>query len=1360
MKDYDNAITAQEQAAASLFESYQKLMENSLSQVKFDETIICKVVQTFDDEPDHFIVSNEAIRFDAYLDSNLMISEDSQVYVLVPQADYAQRKIITGLYNPETDQEINYDTAYSHLLNYYDTNLSDITATEPVSNPENQQVTTQAVFIPKGVYGKYDYIGFQFGLDVSVTPGKGEYVLHIQGFNENNPNLAVLDVIFTHQDIIGNPYETIPELLQRLIYPMPEGINHEQYLNLKITFEVVGGSAAINNFKIILGYDFAKPEFNSSNFTILPFGDGEATYLETQTTPLHLISAYYDRVDNIIYNKYRPYTKNKAEIYWSKFNDQIGTNYSDILGIGWEDIDSKEQTSYESSFYPNTKQPYEQIKAAIYFPETQNKEKIESNIVKFSLKDEADPGTTSANRQLSLSLGENDDGVYMAYNNSGILVDRETYEVTANFIDKEMKWDDDIETTIIWKIPKSGTLLTLGEGDKLQKWQDKEEIKKEDGTIIQVKQESKWKTYPEPGVDSADDTYAGLKATFVGANLEDKEIYHTLQYEFVKSGYNPSANNTIICEVRKNGRVYTNQIKLSVLQTNTAGTGYTLRIVPADPAQPYMGPVEHNGTTVTKNAELKLKAELYNPSGTKIAINQANLEWSWFQRNEPWLNKYNISISDGKVVSTRTQTGGSEGGKQYTFVGAVDDETKRKYTNVSGKGGAYYYFEDELIKDGIIDVYNPDIKPPSPPPSQVDKVTIIRSDIHVDPYAIVQVTYKNLSLTENETTRNVNLVAYYQVATMEPDEGDKGLFLQGPTAINYNSQGVEPQYEKDIPYLLYGRKDTNPELTWGIQVNSSGYNSFPNADNSDKNAPRLSIVEADETETDKSKTVGSYLIPTPNFHPKTTNNTILKSSVIGYYKHGQDKVNTKFVCAYPLLITQNAYTANEFVNWYLDNGNELKPILMAGTLNTENKFTGVFFGDFKSSGANTGASDEVGTSGIYGFKNGVKTFGIDEDGNAYFKGRVEAAEGTIAGWNIGSNAIVKSVNTPNDTHYKSYKFFMKVPTVTETQVQNVLALYGCPELDGKGETSETKIFSVNSKGVLYAKGANIEGTFTINTNSKIGNNPVGNYATLDATKEAIKAEVVSQTGGTTSSFGWNLTSDSWTLSSSNKNVLVADKDGITINGIIHAKDGGTIGGWDITNTRITSGNPRTGHCCYLDSSAGNTMPFLGIYHIDKDKDGKDVYNYSVILKKDGSASFTGDIKATSGDFKDSITINGKTLSTWISTNGEIFKIKATEGLIGGWTITDKITPPGETSKTPALYYKSNVGDAWTKIGVYLTPDKLIATGFAGSTVSPISVEWYRLVEAAKAYRVGETIDIYINDMVMQFENGVLVNAYR
>lgn len=77
-------------------------------------------------------------------------------------------------------------------------------------------------------------------------------------------------------------------------------------------------------------------------------------------------------------------------------------------------------------------------------------------------------------------------------------------------------------------------------------------------------------------------------------------------------------------------------------------------------------------------------------------------------------------------------------------------------------------------------------------------------------------------------------------------------------------------------------------------------------------------------------------------------------------------------------------------------------------------------------------------------------------------------------------------------------------------------------------------------------------------------------STIKQTSSEISAEVMKKSGGSSSTFGWTLTDTKWTLKANNKDVFVADKSGVSVNGKITATSG-QIGGFTISASAIYKG---------------------------------------------------------------------------------------------------------------------------------------------------------------------------------------------
>ena len=110
----------------------------------------------------------------------------------------------------------------------------------------------------------------------------------------------------------------------------------------------------------------------------------------------------------------------------------------------------------------------------------------------------------------------------------------------------------------------------------------------------------------------------------------------------------------------------------------------------------------------------------------------------------------------------------------------------------------------------------------------------------------------------------------------------------------------------------------------------------------------------------------------------------------------------------------NLYGNEAINNWdgtsiKISNGSILAPQIGAGSKNMENQFTGVLMGEIQT----TTGSSTTKKNGIFGYKEGVETFGLDSSGNVSLKGTIQATGGSIGGWVVGKLAGGEAIYSTN-----------------------------------------------------------------------------------------------------------------------------------------------------------------------------------------------------------------------------------------------------------------------------------------------------------------------------------------------------------
>lgn len=217
----------------------------------------------------------------------------------------------------------------------------------------------------------------------------------------------------------------------------------------------------------------------------------------------------------------------------------------------------------------------------------------------------------------------------------------------------------------------------------------------------------------------------------------------------------------------------------------------------------------------------------------------------------------------------------------------------------------------------------------------------------------------------------IHAIKTIDVAAQEPTEEQILSWGNIPSVVQYQTGGRHPIFTSDQLYLLK-RDGIQTAATMDFNVKADPYELFT-----------------------KKNGIGYYCA-----FPSDISTLEAAVPYIVLNVDGIDIYHTVYCYV-------NTY-GNEDINGWdgsaelsVDNGYILAPLIGAGTKSADNKFSGVLLGRIKDS--NNGES-----RGLYGYKNGEQTFGIDESGNAYFKGKIEASSGKIGGWEITDGAIVNS----------------------------------------------------------------------------------------------------------------------------------------------------------------------------------------------------------------------------------------------------------------------------------------------------------------------------------------------------------------
>lgn len=511
-------------------------------------------------------------------------------------------------------------------------------------------------------------------------------------------------------------------------------------------------------------------------------------------------------------------------------------------------------------------------------------------------------------------------------------------------------------------------------------------------------------------------------------------------------------------------------------------------------------------------------------------------------------------------------------------------------------------------------------------------------------YVKVQVT-----INDNKNGRTYDIYCNYpiDVALDFTDDEVRSIDISSiPSYIKYTASGVNPQfYSNNIQFLVNGidRSNNITSLTQNI----------------------LTIEQDDGL---------YYLEPAASF--------IFEDNSIALLRCADDN---KYIY-HPVILYLDTY-GNEAINGWDGTSLEVNedeeyiyaPQIGAGTKDSFNRFTGVVMG--KDS-----IQDKI---GLYGYKSGVNTFGLMEDGIAYFGAKSGGGQIVIDGTSAriygGGNQAQQGGDASNGM------------TIT------------LADLRAAGTTNAIKIgggvFAVKYNGALTATSATIDGVIYARS-GKIGcssrtssdgwtieTNRI--YSGNSSTRVELNSAAATNTTTPTNNNDFAMWAGSNTASSA--------KFSVSKSGLITAKEG-NIGGWILSSNKLTSDNYRTGMASSgtyrfwagaSSSSTANNPIFTGSSYFYVTSTGEmncrnAIVNGTITADKGTIGGWT---ITTSGLQNSSGTIRLSTSSLQVGDNFSVSssgrltannanitgQITADSGRIGGWRISDDRISAGGTT---------------------------------------------------------------------------------
>ena len=230
-----------------LCQAIDTIVQQRISNLSFDQTIICTIVDDTDAKNGHYVVTDKSVRFDAYSENTEYVTDDD-VYVTIPKGDYNQTKVILSKYTADNNLDpLVYIKPLDQMFIITDNlvkkgepnvisagilaNGRKVSTTGRTTTPgrtkiiweyllsesDNTDIKNNAIFDTLGIKA-----GFKCDLLSTYNVREGHYGLAITLYSDMNPESGTESVVentilFDSEEMFGNPYSFVTFFEQQKI---------------------------------------------------------------------------------------------------------------------------------------------------------------------------------------------------------------------------------------------------------------------------------------------------------------------------------------------------------------------------------------------------------------------------------------------------------------------------------------------------------------------------------------------------------------------------------------------------------------------------------------------------------------------------------------------------------------------------------------------------------------------------------------------------------------------------------------------------------------------------------------------------------------------------------------------------------------------------------------------------------------------------------------------------------------------------------------------------------------------------------------------------------------------------------------
>lgn len=931
-------------------EAVEEVIRNELRGLNFDLTRVCQVDNIDERSKGIYWVSTDSAKFKAY-SSNTTYEVGDTVYVVIPNNDNTQQKIITAKKVTDTPQDITYVMPF--------TGLTDITGNLIKSSKEISRLANSVLKyddVPIWTYNKleagYSHLGIKASFRSSVKDAiKGSYGLRIDLIiNNNNEERKMASYYLDSKDMYGNPY------------------SYNGYFEQQKVFDI----SDIPAFNMIKIYFYQSADFRNANEELIahsdPFGNSlnpnlfvNNLYLclgydtdEVQTEGLLLYTGdetlYGDSPEKVkIQWRFIHQLKNKKiqliteaddlpedyEIVLYKYNKEASRDI--LAGQGWVPIKDEQNnilTNFNSYiFTPDSAKEGDKFKAIIKYD---NRVLYESNILEFINK--IDLVGAKINRLINnfqINCLDKSNGIYNLYGSGDVVLNPKDATKTRKLVPVFLN-NDNIEVInevdqVKWIVPAKNTMINLKvDQEDLVKIEGMEINNVEDYILEYIKREQELGENIKNYYLYKDYYYIFF---FNPKKDSDQQIKYTINKDLISS----YSNNTITCQVTQGNLKPITKKDFSFSYAVTGDYKVVLEI--EDEEKEFI--LSEEGKEEVKKINLKF----FNPQGEEIPIDGDvnEIKWTWWKEStentpSPYNHIFQMEVPNG-TRNKNIKISLSDYGKTLNEIDVCYDTICAEVTYKSFK---FYGYLPLTIKDEIIETLQGGTEIVYTETGELnyskENFNLIFKDLFNGKYTEEQI--KELTNTFRFEVRST--YDRYKNNTFEEDIFKPVIdVLNQLCPVETNAENLNASY----CIKAYMTQNGTEKCVWS--------------------QPLMALINNSQNLSNNTKESGRSLdlnIKNPDPGKESQKNQInVISSTISYGEPTDVEGNQGY--------------------------------------------TGIVLGKVSQQDE----TKDQAQFGLYGIQNNDITFAIRQKGDAYFKGTVKAGSGNIGGWNITSEGLVYEV---------------------------------------------------------------------------------------------------------------------------------------------------------------------------------------------------------------------------------------------------------------------------------------------------------------------------------------------------------------